>query len=186
MYKRNARPNHNGTPSIRYFFRRPHEIPPAILDQIQDLIETGGGVGTSYVRENLQHAFLIAYAMRRDRVVGTSTHKYPKREYREKIEAATGLDLAGYLERGYTTVDPAYRDQGVGGRLIRGLIERSKGKKIYVTIRMDNIPPLKMTHKEGMVLAASFINKRTGHEIALFTNQGATPSTTSFPIHNPQ
>jgi GNAT superfamily N-acetyltransferase len=160
---------------IKYFFKKPHEIPSATLNQIQDLIKKGGGVGISHMRENLQNAFLIGYAVHEDRVVGTSTHKYPKREYRNKIEVTTGLDLSGYLERGYTTVDSEYRDQGIGGRLIRGLIERSKGKKIYVTIRMDNIPPLKMTYKEGMVLAARFINDRTGHEIGVFTNQEASP-----------
>ncbi len=162
-------------PLIKYFFKRPHEIPSAILDQIQDLIKKAGGVGTSYMRENLQNAFLIGYALHENRVVGTSTHKYPKRGYRNKIEAITGLDLSGYLERGYTAVDPEYRGERIGGRLIRGLIERSRGKKIYVTIRMDNIPPLRMTYKEGMVLAARFINNRTGHEIGVFTNQGPRP-----------
>ena len=163
-------------PHIKYFFRKPDLISPATLDQIQGLIEKGGGVGTAYVRENLNNAFLIAYAMHGDQVVGTSTHKYPKKKYRKKIEATTGLDLSGYLERGYTTVDPKYRGQAIGGRLIRGLIERSRGKRIYVTIRMDNIPPLKMTYKERMVLAAKFVNERTGHEIGVFTNQEVTSS----------
>ncbi|MBL7212561.1 MAG: hypothetical protein ISS61_09305 [Desulfobacteraceae bacterium] len=163
-------------PPIKYFFKKPDEIPSAILDQIQDLIETGGGVGTSYIRENLQNALLIGYAVHKDRVVGSSTHKHPKIAYRKKIEALTGLDLSGYLERGYTTVDPRYRGQEIGGRLIRGLIEKSKEKKIYVTIRMDNIPPLRMTYKENMVLSARFINKRTGHEIGVFINQGVPPT----------
>ena len=92
-------------------------------------------------------------------------------EYRKKIEALTGLDLAGYLERGYTAVMAEYRDLGIGGRLIKGLIERSEGKKVYVTIRMDNVPPLKMTYKEGMVLAGKLINERTGHELGVFTSQ---------------
>jgi len=39
-----------------------------------------------------------------------------------------------------------------------------------VTIRMDNISPLKMTYKEGMVLAATFVNDRTGHELGVFAN----------------
>ena len=140
---------------ITYSFKRPEEIPPETLDHICNLIEKGSGVGTSWVRENLQNAFLIGYAEHDGKVVGTSTHKYPKEEYRNKIEAATGLNLGGYLERGYTAVRVEYRDLGIGGRLIRGLIERSEGKKVYVTIRMDNIPPLKMTYKEGMVLASA-------------------------------
>jgi len=157
---------------IKYFFIKPEEISAVILDQIHDLIQRGGGVGTSHISENLQNAHLIGYATHKDRVVGTSTHKHPKIEYRKKIEDLTGLDLSGFLERGYTTVDTEYRGQAVGGRLIRGLIKRSKGKKIYVTIRMDNTPPLKMTWKEEMVLAAKFLDKSTNHEIGVFTNQG--------------
>ena len=156
---------------IIYFFENPEDIPLKTLDQVRILIEEGSGVGTSWVKENLRDAFLIGYAEHEGEVVGTSTHKYPKEEYRKKIEAVTGLDLAGYLERGYTAVRPEYRDLGIGGRLIRGLIEKSESKKIYVTIRMDNIPPLKMTYKEGMVLAGKFINERTGHELGVFASQ---------------
>ncbi len=155
---------------IIYFFEKPEEIPPKALDQVRILIEKGSGVGTSWVKENLRDAFLIGYAEHEGEVVGTSTHKYPKEEYRKKIETVTGLDLSGYLERGYTAVRPEYRDLGIGGRLIRGLIEKSGNKKIYVTIRMDNISPLKMTYKEGMVLAATFVNERTDHELGVFAN----------------
>ena len=155
---------------IMYFFERPGEIPLKTLDQVRILIEEGSGVGTSWVRENLREAFLIGYAVHEGVVIGTSTHKYPKEAYRKKIEAATGLDLAGYLERGYTAVSPEYRGLGIGGRLIRGLIEKSESKKVYVTIRMDNIPPLKMTYKEGMVLVATFVNERTDHELGVFAN----------------
>jgi len=155
---------------ITFSFKKPEEIPPGTLDQIRRLIEEGSGVGTSWVTENLREAFLIGYAEHEGRVVGTSTHKYPKEAYRKKIEAATGLDLSEYLERGYTAVNAEYRGAGIGGRLIRGLIERSSGKKIYVTIRMDNIPPLKMTHREGMSLAGRFFNRRTGHDVGVFTN----------------
>jgi len=156
---------------VQYCFEKPHEIPAQILDQIYELIKGGGGVGTSYVKDNLQTAFLIGYAVHQGRVVGSVTHKRPKEEYRKKIEAATGVDLSGYLERGYTTVEPAYRDRDIADNLIKGLIQRSKGMKIYVTIRMDNLPPLKLTYKNNMVLAGKFTDPRTGREIGLFTNQ---------------
>ena len=155
---------------IIYFFEKPEEIPLKTLDQIRNLIREGSGVGTSWVKENLRDAFLIGYAEHEGEVVGTSTHKYPKEDYRNKIEAVTGLDLTGYLERGYTAVRPEYRGLGIGGRLIRGLIEKSENKKVYVTIRMDNSPPLKMTYKEGMILAATFVNARTDHELGVFAN----------------
>jgi len=156
---------------IRYGFTRPDETPVPVLDQICDLVASGGGVGTSWIRENLKIAFLIGYALHEDRVVGTSTHKYPKERYLKKIEAETGLDLSGFLERGYTAVDPAFRNSGIGLKVIQGLIERSKGKKIYVTIDMNNPWPLRMTRRVGMILAARFINDRTGHELGVFTNE---------------
>ena len=159
-----------GKASIEYFFEKPEEIPLITLDQVRSLITEGSGVGTSWVKENLRDAFLIGYAEHEGEVVGTSTHKYPKEAYRKKIEAVTGLDLTGYLERGYTAVKAEYRGSGIGGRLIKGLIEKSESKKVYVTIRMDNTPPLKMTYKEGMVPAARFINDRTGHELGVFAN----------------
>ena len=155
---------------IRYGFTRPDETPEAVLDQISDLVVYGGGVGTSWIKENLQKAFLIGYALCEDRVVGTSTHKYPKEQYRNKLEAVTGLDLSEYLERGYTAVDPEFRGMGIGGKVIQGLIEKSGGQKIYVTIDMDNPWPLRMAHRVGMVLSARFINDRTGHELGVFTN----------------
>jgi hypothetical protein len=155
---------------IRYGFTRPDETPEAVLDQISGLVASGGGVGISWIKENLQKAFLIGYALCEDRVVGTSTHKYPKEHYRKKIEAETGLDLSNYLERGYTAVDPGFRNQNIGLKVIQGLIERSMGQKIYVTIDMNNPWPLRMTLRVGMVLAARFLNNRTGHELGVFTN----------------
>ena len=45
-----------------------------------------------------------------------------------------------------------------------------------MTIRMDNPFPLQMTYREGMHLAATFINDRTGHELGVFTNVPAAAS----------
>ncbi|MCG6879817.1 MAG: GNAT family N-acetyltransferase [Deltaproteobacteria bacterium] len=156
--------------TIRYYFTRPDETPPDVLDQICDLVAKSDGVGTSWMRENLDKAFLIGYAIHEDRVVGTSTHKFPKEKYVKKIGTETGLDLSGFLERGYTAVDPAFRNRGIGLKVIQGLIERSKGKKIYVTIDTNNPWPLRMAQRVGMVLAGRFINDRTGHELGVFTN----------------
>ena len=117
-----------GKANIEYFFEKPEEIPLKTLDQIRNLIREGSGVGTSWVKENLRDAFLIGYAEHEGKIIRTSTHKYPKEEYRKKIEYVTGLDLAGYLERGYTAVRPEYRDLCIGRRLTRGPIEKSQIK----------------------------------------------------------
>ncbi|MEE9610991.1 MAG: hypothetical protein V3W19_07045 [Desulfatiglandales bacterium] len=158
--------------AVELYFRKPDQIHPNLLDQIGNLIKEGGGVGSAHIKENLQNAFLVSYALDQNGVVvGTVVLKHPKEEYRKKIEEATGLDLSGYLERGYTTVKPAFGKDDIADALIKGLIERSMGQKIYVTIRMDNVPALKLTYKNAMVLAAKFIYDRTGHEIGVFINQ---------------
>jgi hypothetical protein len=157
---------------IQFHYKKPGEVSPETLDRIRRLIEKGAAVGLAHVTENLQNAFLLGYATNPEgRVTGTVILKHPKEAYRKKIEAATGLDLTGYLERGYTSVEPEYGHREIADRLIKGLIERSRGQKIYVTIRMDNVPALKLTYKNGMTFAAEFLNERTGHRIGLFTNQ---------------
>ena len=157
---------------IRFCYDRHEGIQPAILDQIRRLIIKGGGVGTKLIPENLQNAFLIGYAIDpSDRVLGTVTLKRPKAEYRLKIEEVTGLDLSGYLERGYTSIEKGFSGGVIADSLIKGLIERSENRKIYTTIRMDNHGALKLTRKNGMRLAATFKNWRTGREIGLFVNE---------------
>jgi hypothetical protein len=162
--------------TLTYYFKKPDEISSQVLDQIQRLIRKGGEVGSAFIRENLENAFLVSYALDLEGlVVGTVTLKHPVEAYRRKIEAITGLDLSGYLERGYTSVEEGFRNSDVADRLVKGLIDRSVGQKIYVTIRMDNTFALDLTYKNNMVLAAQFINDRTGHKIGVFTNKESRP-----------
>ena len=156
---------------IRYFFQKPDEVPSEILEKIYDLIESGGEVGVSWVRDNLKQAFLIGYALEQDRIVGAMVHKKPLEKYVRQIEEKAHLDLKGYLERGYTHVRPEFRGLGVGDRLLKGLVSGSQKKKIYVTIRMDNFPAIQLSLRNNMHLAATYLNERSGHEIGVFTSQ---------------
>lgn len=165
----NADPEKAG---VTFTFDRASEIPAATLAGIERLIRQGGAVGSSFVAENLRNAFLIGYASdAAGKVIGTVTLKCQKTRYRKKLEAATGLNLEGYLERGYTSVDKAWRGRGIARELIAGLIRRSQGRRIYVTIRMSNRPALALTRMHGMVPAATFVHEKTGHEIGVFVNR---------------
>ena len=167
---------HKGA-KFTFHFDRPEKISPVVLDQIQHLIKEGAAVGSSYLEDNLHSAFLIGYAMDQNgRAIGTVTLKHPKEVYRKKIEALTGLDLSEHLERGYTSVASEWRNFDIADGLIKGLIERSAGQKIYVTIRMDNWPALELTYKNRMALAATFFNQRTRHEIGVFLNHSVGDS----------
>jgi len=156
---------------ISFHFEHPEEISKERLAQIARLILDHGAVGHAFVKENLRNAFLIGYAMDRNQdVIGTVILKRQKEKYRRQIEAATGLDLSGYLERGYTSVDPNWRGAGIAGKLISGLVERSRDQRIYVTIGLDNTAALKLTRNNGMSLAGTFLNPRTGRKIGVFVN----------------
>ncbi len=157
---------------VSFHFVKPGDTPPKVLSQIHDLIKEGGAVGLSFVRENLRKAFLIGYAEGPGgRVIGTVVLKHQRDSYRKKIEIETGLNLSGYLERGYTSVAPDWRGYGIGDALIRGLTREAGEQKIYVTIHMDNAPALQLTRKNGMMLAGKFFNQRTGREIGVFVNR---------------
>jgi GNAT superfamily N-acetyltransferase len=163
---------HGTACGISFHFEHPEEISEERLARIERLILDHGAVGHAFVRENLRNAFLIGYAMDREEdVIGTVILKRQKEEYRRQIEAASGLDLSGYLERGYTSIIPKWRGAGIAGKLISGLVERSRDQRVYVTIGMDNTAALKLTAKNGMSLAGSFINERTGRRIGVFVNR---------------
>lgn len=164
--------NHERAGEISYHFERPGEIPEGRLDQIARLIVEHGAVGGAFVRENLRNACLVSYAVGPEgAVIGAVVLKHQKDHYRRRIESSAGLNLSGYLERGYTSVLPAWRGLGVAGRLIRGLTERSRDQRVYVTIDLENGPALKLTRDVGMVLAGSFFNDRTGRRIGVFINR---------------
>jgi len=90
------------------------------------------------------------------------------------LRKKTDLDLTGYLERGYTYLRPEYRGRGIADRILKALMQGSPGRSIYITIRMDNKDAIALGLRNGMKLAARFINERTGHEIGLFTSTSHT------------
>jgi GNAT superfamily N-acetyltransferase len=173
-----SRPPETG--AVSFHFRTPEQIPENNLQEIRDLVIRGGAVGTSWIDEMLRDAFLIGYAENAaGRVVGCEVLKRPKEAYREKIETATGLDLAGYLERGYAAVAEGYEGRGIMGTIVHGLVRQAGGRKAYVTIRMDNRPALRLTEKNGMRLAGRYVNPQTGQEIGVFVmgdRQAAAPA----------
>lgn len=153
---------------LTFHFQPPESVPPETLEKIYNVVASSGEVGTSWVRDNLKRAFIIGYVSEEGRVVGTMSLKRPKGRYVRKIEEKSGLDLKGYLERGYGSVRPEYRGTGIGDRLIKGLVSRAPGEKLYVLIRMDNPAPVRLAIKNDTRLAATYHNEQTGHEIGVF------------------
>ena len=63
---------------IQFYFQKPEDLSPGYMDEICKMVEAGGSVATKWVRYNLERAFLIAYAMEHDVIVGNSSLKRPE------------------------------------------------------------------------------------------------------------
>lgn len=128
-------------------------------------------MGPAYVRHNLERALLVAYALWSNQVVATVSLKYPRPEYVRRLADRTGLDLTGYLKRGYTSVHPDSRGQGLGTRLVEYLTRQAGGRSIYVVIAMDNLAAQAITRRCHTRLATRFRNQATGREYGVWIKE---------------
>ncbi len=157
--------------SLELRCRPPQDLAPGRLDEIEALVLGGRAVDPGYVRHNLERAHLIAYALFGQRVVATVSLKHPRAEYVERLLRRTGLDLSGYLERGYTSVHPDFRGQGLGTRLVDHLTRQADGRRIYVVIALDNLAAQAISRRCGTKLAAQFLSHATGQEYGIWIQQ---------------
>ncbi len=132
--------NQSQTKQFNFYFQKPQELPAEYLNAIYSLIIKVGSVGTKkWVRHNLEHAFLIGYVLESGQIIGCSTLKHPRKEYVETVKKQCGINLSGYLERGYTSVLPEYRGKKIASQLLAGLTSRIKDYKLYSAIDENNI-----------------------------------------------
>jgi len=145
---------------LQYHFKPPGELPEGYLDELCRMVEAGGSVGLQWVRHNLERAFLIAYATEQGVIVANSSLKHPRQEYIEKLEHRSGIDVRGYLERGYTSVRPEYRGLGIGTRLLDGLTRRAGDRKIFSIIDEDNRATQKIAIRNRTRKVATFYSEQ--------------------------
>ena len=161
-------------PALALHFLPPDRIPAATLAAIEALVIAGGAVGPQWVGHHLRQAHLVAFALDGDKVAGSVTLKNPRPEYLARLHERCGLDLRGHLERGYTSVHPDYRGQGLATRLVRGLVRRADGRPIYTVIAHDNPYALGVTSHAGTRLVASFHSEIRHKPIGIWL-QGPLP-----------
>ncbi len=154
--------------NLEYHFEKPGALPPGYLDEICRMVEAGGSVAMELVRYNLQRAFLIAYVVENDVIVGSSSLKHPRSAYIEAVNQQSGLDLTCYVERGYTSVRPEYRGLGIGARLLEGLTERAGNRKVFSVISEDNAAARKMAIRNRTRQAAEYYSKRLGKRVGVW------------------
>ena len=151
-----------------FHFVKPQELQPEYLDEICRMVEAGGSVGSTWVRYNLERAFLIGYAIENGVIVGNSSLKHPRPQYVKAVNKQSGLDLSKYLERGYTSVRPEYRGMGIGTRLLEGLTARAGKRKIFSIISEDNAATQKIALRNNTRRVVTFFSERLGKDVGVW------------------
>jgi GNAT superfamily N-acetyltransferase len=154
--------------SVQYGYACPADLPAGFFDEICRMVEAGGSVNMQKVHYNLERAFLIGYAMEFGCIVGNSSLKEPRPEYIQTLNQNTGIDFSGFLERGYTSVRPAYRGMGIGTRLLEGLTRRTRGRRLYSIIAEDNLATQTIATRNKTRKLATFFSQKTGKQVGVW------------------
>lgn len=154
--------------ALTYRFVPPDRLPPGRLDEICDMVAAGGSVAATHVRQNLQRAFLVGYAEERGCIVGNSSLKHPRDAYIATVRQKSGLDLTGYVERGYTSVRPEYRGLGIGTRLLEGLTARAGERKIFSVIGEDNLATQIIARRNRSKKVATYFSDKAGKPVGIW------------------
>lgn len=159
--------------ALEYHYEKPGEMAPALFDQVCGLAEWGGAVDPKWLRHNLERAFVIAYALEQGALVGVSSLKRPRDEFVARIREKTGLDLTGYVERGYTSVRPEHRGLGIGTKLLEGetRVARDQGRKVYSILSADNLGGQKMAQRNQTVQVAEYRSNKANKQLSVWMPQ---------------
>lgn len=154
--------------NLDYHFVPPDRLPVGYLDEICSMVAAGGTVAATHVRSNLQRAHLIGYVEENGVIVGNSSLKNPRPEYITTVYRQSGLDLKGYVERGYTSVRPEYRGLGIGTRLLEGLTRRAGNRKIFSVISEDNTATQTIAIRNRTRKVATYFSHKAGKPVGIW------------------
>jgi GNAT superfamily N-acetyltransferase len=132
------------------------------------MVAAGGTVSTTHVRFNLERAHLIGYVQEKGVIVANSSLKNPRPEYIDTVRRQSGLDLTGYVERGYTSVRPEYRGMGIGTKLLEGLTQRAGDRKIFSVIAEDNAATKVIAMRNRTRKVATYFSEKAGKPVGIW------------------
>jgi GNAT superfamily N-acetyltransferase len=154
--------------TMTYRFCPPDQLPDGHLDEICAMVAAGGTVAATHVRSNLERAYLIGYVAENGIVVANSSLKNPRPQYIDSVRQRTGLDLTGFVERGYTSVRPEYRGLGIGTRLLEGLTARAGDHKIFSVIAEDNEATKIIASRNRTRQVAGYYSEKAGKPVGIW------------------
>lgn len=154
--------------ALTYRFCPPEQLPDGRLDDICAMVAAGGTVAATHVRSNLEQAYLIGYVQENGIVVANSSLKNPRPQYIDSVRQRAGLDLTGFVERGYTSVRPEYRGLGIGTRLLEGLTARAGDRKIFSVIAEDNEATKIIARRNRTRRVAGYTSEKAGKPVGIW------------------
>ena len=154
--------------ALEYHFLTPDRLADGYMEEICAMVAAGGTVAITHVRFNLERAHLIGYVQEKGVIVGNSSLKNPRPEYIHAVRRQSGLDLAGYVERGYTSVRPEYRGLGIGTKLLKGLTQRAGDRKIFSVIAEDNAATKVIALRNRTRKVATYFSEKAGKPVGIW------------------
>lgn len=154
--------------NLAYHYVPPDRLPTGYLDEICAMVAAGGSVAPTHVRANFKRAHLVGYVEEKGRIVGNSSLKNPRPEYIDAVRRQSGVDLRGFLERGYTSVRPEYRGLGIGTTLLAGLTRRADGRKIFSVIGEDNPATQTIARRNRTRKVATYFSQKAGKRVGIW------------------
>ena len=136
------------------------------------MVTAGGTVAATHVRSNLQRAHLIGVVTEAGVIVANSSLKNPRPAYIESVYRRSGLDLTGFVERGYTSVRPEYRGLGIGTRLLEGLTQRAGERRIFSVISEDNEATKVIARRNRTRQVATYFSPQAGKPVGIWMPEG--------------
>lgn len=116
---------------------KPTEISEKHLQQIIDLVVTGGQIKHKGLREKFLRADLIAYQIQVNDIICTATLKNPNSSYRTKVFNSAKAEKSSLYEKelGYIATHPDFEGQGHCKKLLKYFIPKISKHTIFATTR---------------------------------------------------
>ncbi|WDP92614.1 MAG: hypothetical protein HUN04_23980 [Desulfobacter sp.] len=161
---------------LEYFFKRPEEIPPRLMETLVAMVDAGGSVDITHVRANLERAYLIGYAVEKGIIAGNSSLKHPRQVFIDRLKKMTGIDFSQCVERGYTSVRPEYRAMGIGAKLLEGLTARATDVRVFSIISEDNLATQKIAIRNNTRKITTYLSDKLGKEMGVWMPEHMVPA----------
>jgi predicted GNAT family N-acyltransferase len=141
------------------------------INQITDLIISGGEVDERLIVEGLGNSEHIAFFESNNNIIATATIKIPRESYKTKIfkKSCLTIDSNDYIfELGYIVVNNEFRNNKLASKMCQNLCSLIQGN-LFATTRETNF------HMQNILLSNSFrkvgnsyLNKRKTELLQLY------------------